>query len=150
MYSKNQAAQLKSEFWTAFGVYMKPVLSANGLHINWVNYKTGIKNIYFRTDATKNNASVSIELRGVEEERLHHFKIFTQLQSYFNGVTEAVWTWQQIYYDDDGAVISKIFINLDGVSIFKKEDWPSIISFLKKHIIALDDFWSFAKIQFEP
>jgi hypothetical protein len=43
MYSKDQASQLKQEFWTAFGQYMGPVLSAEGLRTNWINYKTGVK-----------------------------------------------------------------------------------------------------------
>ncbi|MFA6248901.1 MAG: DUF4268 domain-containing protein, partial [Mucilaginibacter sp.] len=48
MYSKDQASQLKQAFWTAFGQYMGPVLSAEGLRTNWINYKTGVKHIYFR------------------------------------------------------------------------------------------------------
>ena len=30
MFSKQEASQLRKEFWTAFGQYMKPVLSADG------------------------------------------------------------------------------------------------------------------------
>ncbi len=51
MFSKQDASKLKKEFWTAFGRYMKPVLSADGEKINWINYKTGEKDIVFKMDA---------------------------------------------------------------------------------------------------
>jgi hypothetical protein len=40
MYPRNEAAQLKKEFWTVFGQYMAPVLSSEGEKISWGNYKT--------------------------------------------------------------------------------------------------------------
>ena len=51
MYSKHEASQLRQEFWTPFGRYMQPVLSSEGERVNWINYKTGAKHIYFRMDA---------------------------------------------------------------------------------------------------
>ena len=53
MFSKQESSQLKKEFWTAFGLYMKPVPFAEGEKNNWVNYKTGEKHLAFRMDATK-------------------------------------------------------------------------------------------------
>ena len=41
MYTKQEAAQLRKEFWTAFGQYMKPVPTEDGEKVNWINYKTG-------------------------------------------------------------------------------------------------------------
>jgi len=62
MYSKDEVSQLKQEFWTAFGQYMSPILSAEGIRANWVNYKTGLKHVYFRMNANKRSASIAIEL----------------------------------------------------------------------------------------
>ncbi|RYZ23162.1 MAG: DUF4268 domain-containing protein, partial [Chitinophagaceae bacterium] len=33
--------------------------------------------------------------------------------------------------------------------IFRREDWPELISFFKPRIVALDAFWSEAKYFFE-
>jgi len=41
---------------------MRPVTAANGDRINWINYKTGVRNIYFRMDADINYASIAVEL----------------------------------------------------------------------------------------
>jgi hypothetical protein len=51
--------------------------------------------------------------------------------------------------DENGRLISKIFTEKNNLSIFKKADWPSLISFFKPRIIALDEFWSSAKYGFE-
>ena len=50
MFSRQEASQLRKEFWTAFGTYMKPVPSAEGEKVNWLNYKTGEKDVFFKMD----------------------------------------------------------------------------------------------------
>ena len=51
--------------------------------------------------------------------------------------------------DENGKITSKILKRLEGVSIFKKSQWPGLISFFKPRIIALDEFWSTASYSFE-
>ena len=62
MYSRQEASQLRKEFWTAFGQYMQPILSAEGEKVNWINYKTGEKHIYFRMQVDNKKAFIGIEL----------------------------------------------------------------------------------------
>ena len=61
MYSKEEASKLRQQFWITFGKYLKPIPSAEGLTINWVNYKTGVKNIFFKMDAGQKEATISIK-----------------------------------------------------------------------------------------
>ncbi len=78
MYSKDEASQLKQEFWTAFGQYISPVPSADGLRVNWVNYKTGLKHVYFKMQADKRIAAIAIEMThpdpGIQELFFEQFK----------------------------------------------------------------------------
>ena len=62
MFSRHEASRIKHEFWTTFGKYMRPILSAEGLKINWVNYHTRLKDVYFRMDAGKKSAMIAITL----------------------------------------------------------------------------------------
>ena len=62
MYTREQASSIRQEFWTRFGRYMAPVLSAEGEKINWINYKTGIRQLNFRMDATQEFAHIGIEI----------------------------------------------------------------------------------------
>ena len=61
MYSKHAATLLSQQFWTSFGQYMSPVLSAEGEKLSWVNYKTGIKYTRFTLKLIGNTATISIE-----------------------------------------------------------------------------------------
>jgi hypothetical protein len=149
MYSKQEAAQLKKEFWTAFGQYMSPVLSADGEKISWVNYKTGEKNIAFRMEADTKKATVAIELTHADKDiQQLYYEQFLQLKNIFKQSVGEHWIWQLHTTDEYGKTISRIYIELQPVSIFKKEDWPKLIPFFKTNMIALDEFWSNVKYSF--
>lgn len=150
MYSKDQASQLKQAFWTAFGQYMGHVLSADGLRINWINYKTGVKHIFFKMQADSKTASIGIEIAHPDIELQQLF--FEQFGNYKNIIQATIgedWHWELHTTDDYGKIVSRICTQLTPVSIFQKEDWPGLISFFKPRIIALDDFWSNVKPAFE-
>ena len=68
MYSRQEAAQLKQEFWSRFGQYLAPVLAADGEKINWINYKTGEKDIYFKMEADNKEAFIAIEVTHKDPE----------------------------------------------------------------------------------
>jgi len=150
MYSKSEASNIRKEFWTTFGMYMKPVKNAEQLTINWVNYKTGIRHIYFRMDATRRDATIAIEIKHPDAvSRALIYGQMESLKSCLEQVLEESWTWQREFYDEDGSSASRIFIQLEDVSVFNREHWPAIISFLKERIIKLDLFWNDVKTQFE-
>ena len=150
MYSKDEAAALKQAFWTALGQYMAPIVSAEGEKVAWVNYKTGEKGIQFKMMADNNKAAIGIELShadvGIQQL---YFEQFVQLKKLLHEALQEEWTWVQGITDENGRTLSRIYTELPSVSIFKKEDWPTMISFLKPRMLALDAFWSSAKYAFE-
>lgn len=150
MYSKQEASQLRQEFWTAFGQYLLPLLSSEGEKVNWINYKTGEKGIHFRMEADNKKASIAIELSHKDEDIRHlYFEQFLQLKAILSQALEEEWIWARETTDAYGKPVSRIYKELTGVNIFNKQDWPAIISFLKPRIIALDDFWNTVKYGFE-
>lgn len=150
MYTRQQAAQLRQQFWTTFGRYMSPVLSEEGEPINWINYKTGEKGIRFQMQADNKKATIAIEITVADKEiQQIYFEQFLQLKSIFNDIVKEEWQWVLHSTNEQGKIVSKIYNELQDVSIFKKEDWPALISFFKQHIIALDAFWSNVKYSFE-
>ncbi len=150
MYSKEEAAQLKSTFWTALGQYMAPILSAEGEKVTWLNYKTGEKGVQFKMWADNKKAAIGIELlqpdAGIQQL---YFEQMVQLKAMLNEALDEEWIWLLHVNDEQGRTISRIYTELAGVSIFKKEDWPAMISFFKPRLLALDQFWSSAKYAFE-
>jgi len=150
MYSKQEASQLRQEFWTAFGQYMSPIFSADGEKINWINYKTGDKNIVFRMDADNKKASIAIELTHKDQEiQQLYFEQLLQFKSLFADAVQEEWNWQLHSRDEFGRLVSRISAERNNLSIYQKKDWPDLISFFKPRIIALDTFWSSVKYAFE-
>jgi Zn-dependent metalloprotease len=150
MYSKDEASQIKQAFWTTFGQYIAPQLSADGLKVNWVNYKTGIKHLYFKMDADKSSASIGINIThpdaGIQEL---FFEQFLEIKSMFNSYLNEDWNWVLHDKDENGKTISRIYKQLNGVSIYNRDHWPQLISFFKPRIIALGEFWSVGQYSFE-
>ena len=150
MYSKDQASQLRQAFWTTFGQYLSPQLSADGMKINWVNYKTGIKHLCFKMEADGKKATIGIEIS--HPDRSIQELIFEQFKEFKNILTSCLneeWNWELHTTDEYGKTVTKISTSLFGVSIFKREDWPKLIEFLKPRLIALDNFWTDARDSFD-
>lgn len=150
MYSKDEAARLRQQFWISFGQYMKPVPSVSGYPVNWINYKTGVKNIFFKMDVDTKKATISIQLShpdaGIRELVFNQFEEFKLMLR--NTVNED-WDWLQDTTDEYGKTVSQIAITLEKVNIYNQQQWPELISFFKPRIIALDEFWDNVKPVFE-
>jgi hypothetical protein len=150
LYSKEETSQLRQAFWTAFGQYISPQLSTEGLRVNWVNYKTGLKYVYFKMEADKKTATISIELAhpdmGIREL---FFEQFLEFKNILHITTGEEWLWEMYHTDENGKTTSRIYQQLNDVSIFNKNDWPALISFFKPRIIALDEFWNDVKDGFD-
>ena len=150
MYSKAEAAQLREAFWTTFGQYMRPVLSAEGLPANWVNYKTGLKHVYFRLRADNRHAYIGIELThpdaGIREL---FYEQFLELRPLLHDTLGEDWTWEPSATDDNGLPQSRIYRELAPANVFSRDDWPALISFFKPRIVALDAFWTDAQYAFD-
>ena len=128
---------------------MKPVPGASGLPVNWINYKTGIRNIHFKMDADNTRTVIAIEISSPkEEERLQYYNQFVSLKKILTSTTVFNWQWNETV-ETDHKTISSISQQLDNVNILNQADWPAIISFLKPRIIALDAFWDMVKDGFE-
>lgn len=150
MYSKEEAQRIRTKFWTSFGQYMKLHRSSEGQTVNWINYKTGIKDIFFKADVTNKSATLSIEITHKDQGiRELVFEQFEEFQPLFNSYFEQEWIWDKQHYDEHGKIVSTIKLTLENLSVFKESDWVAIINFLKINLIKLDEFWNDVKDSFE-
>lgn len=150
MYTKQEASALRQAFWTTFGKYMSPVLSADGMKTNWVSYKTGIKYLQFSMEADTKSASIAIVINHPDPvARRRYYQQFVQLRSFFHETLGEQWEWQPEAVNEHGQDISSISVSLQPSNIFDQAQWPAVISFFKPRIMALDEFWCMAKEGFE-
>ncbi|GAC1370139.1 MAG: hypothetical protein NVSMB30_08550 [Hymenobacter sp.] len=150
MYSKAEATRLRQAFWTALGQYMAPVPSAEGQSTNWINYKTGLKHVYFRMQADNRQACIGIELThpdpGIREL---FYEQFTEVRALLHEALGETWTWEADAVDSNGLPLSRIYTELSPANLFDRDDWPALISFFKPRLMALDAFWTDAQYAFE-
>jgi hypothetical protein len=150
MYSRAETTKIKKDFWTAFGQYMKPVPNAEGFRTNWQNYKTGIKDIYFRMRAERDFSSIGIEITHNDPELQQlYYEQLLEFKKLLETELKESWEWEMHVFDDHGKIISRTQKVIPSLNIMNPDDWPKIISFLKPRIIALDAFWNNIKPAFE-
>ncbi len=128
---------------------MNPIFSAEGMKINWMNYRTGIKDVYFRmnTGRGSNWIGISIEQRDKDIRELY-FDQFLELRTMLHTTLEEEWIWQRDAKIDDKS-FSRIYCELPNASVLNREQWHDLIAFFKPRIIALDTFWTDAKYSFD-
>lgn len=151
MYSRREVSQTKEAFWTTFGKYMAPVQSADGEYINWINYKTGVAGVQFKMDADGNDAMITLVFTHKDADAQQEFyKKLLELKAIFETAAGSDWEWSNAGTDDFGKTFSGVSKRLSGCcKILNQQDWPALITFFKRNIIALDEFWSIAKYGFE-
>jgi hypothetical protein len=150
MYSPAESSKIRQDFWTVFGQYMKPVPSAQGLRINWQNYKTGVKDVYFRMKTERDFVSIGIEITHRDEEMQQlYFEQFEEFRKLLDAELQESWDWELHQFDDLGKIVSRIQKVKKGLNVYDQNDWPEIITFLKPRVIALDAFWANIKPAFE-
>src|SRR4051812_48495199 len=110
MYSKQEASLITQQFWTAFGRYMAPVRSAEGEEINWVNYKTGEKDIRFIMSADNKGARICIAVlhKDPDVQKLY-FDKFLQFKKVLHKMLGEDWTWEGLKTNQHGKTISEIY-----------------------------------------
>jgi hypothetical protein len=149
MYTKQESARLRQAFWTAFGQYMAPAPSAGGEKINWLNYKTGIRHLYFKTDAEKDGTRIAIVLAHPDAvQQQAYYEQLLQTKKMLEAETGEEWIWQPPQMEE-GKIISRVYRQQEAVNVFNQRDWSAIISFLKPRLMALDAWWQTAKYGFE-
>ena len=141
MFNRSETSRIKQEFWTTFGKYMSPVPSAEGLKINWVNYRTGVKDVFFRMETLPDRAAIFISIEHSDDSiRELFFDQFLELKEMLHAALGEEWEWQREMF--------RIYKELPGASVLDKQQWPELISFFKSRIMALDAFWENGKWSF--
>ncbi len=143
MFSKEESKRLTILFWTSFGKFMGKHRSDDGKNIKWVNYKTGVKDVYFRLRADSKKAEIAIELQHKDEGiRELFYEQFLELKTVF---TESIgeWIWDKDIYNEQGQLISKIYLSFsEKVNVFDQDTWAKCFHFFETNLLALDEFWN--------
>lgn len=140
MYTKEEKKEIKIEFWTAFGIYMRKYNGKYG-KVNWTNYKTKIKDLYFRLEFNETQASFSIELQHPDSIRELFYEQFVELKVLLDEALQTKLIWEEIFINDYDKAISKIHLEFPDVNLYNKNDWTKVFVFFEQKMVNLHKFW---------
>ena len=133
MYSKEEAQQIKKEFWTAF---------AEAYPRKWLLYDTKIKDVTFKfyIDNKKAQVLLDIEPKDEEKRKIYYEKI-ESLKTILHEdyLPEAI--LERNFYLDNGKVISRIWIEKLDVSLNNRKYWPEIFEFFSETMTKFELFF---------
>ena len=133
MFSKEEAQQIKKEFWTAF---------AEAYPRKWLLYDTKIKDFTFKFHVDNKKAQVLIDIEPKDEEKrkIYYEKIESLktvlLEEYLD---DAI--FERNFYLENGKCISKIWVEKTGISLFNKASWDEIFDFFNEKMDAFERFF---------
>lgn len=140
MYSKEEAKQIRLEFWGQFRDYTNKRRKNKGRTGKWVLNKTGINAINLKFDFYQDSALVGID---VETKSLDtRIAMYEKLESIRNQIDNALGTnvvWEFDYIRENGKSISRVYTEINDVSIFDKNTWNRVNMFFFDRMTALED-----------
>jgi hypothetical protein len=133
MYSKEEALQVKKDFWTLF---------AEEYPRKWLLYNTKIKDVSFKFNADNKKAIVSLDIEPKNNEnRLIYFQKIESLQTILREEYLPTILFNENFQLDSGKIISRVWVELDGISINNKATWPIIFEFFSKNMELFELFF---------
>ncbi|RAR70879.1 DUF4268 domain-containing protein [Flavobacterium aciduliphilum] len=133
MFSKEENQRLKKEFWIQF---------AESYPRKWILYNTKIKDVVFKFYADTKKAQVILDIEPKEEEKRTIY--FEKIESLKNILMEDYLPdvlFEKRLHLDNGKIISRIWVELDNITIKNKESWPIIFEFFEVNMSKFERFF---------
>lgn len=132
MFSKQEAQQLRKEFWIAFG---------KSFPRKWILYDTKVKDFSFKFNANPKNAEVSLDIEMKDE--LFRNAYYNKIWSLEDLLKEEIGDFQkeEFYPLENGKIIARIWVMKENVSIYRKENWQEIFEFFIEKMEGFERFY---------
>jgi Domain of unknown function (DUF4268) len=133
MYSKVEAIQVKKDFWTSFAAEYPR---------KWLLYNTKIKDFSFKFNADNKKAIVSLDIESKNNEhRIIYYQKIESLQTILKVEYLPNVLFNPNFQLDTGKIISRVWVELEGVSINNKSTWPIIFEFFSMNMELFELFF---------
>jgi hypothetical protein len=142
MLSKEERTELNRTFWTGFKKMMNSHRSSNGRSINWLNYPSDVKGIFIRMEIDNKAARLCFDMQFKDEGiRSIVWEQMGELKKVLESKMTSETLWVQELYANVGFRFSRIFWELENVSLFNEEDHQKIYDFLRIQLLSFDSFY---------
>lgn len=133
MFSREEAKQIRQEFWTSFGKEFPH---------KWLLYNTKMKEIQLKFTFDHKVAQVSLDV--VDHDELIRSYYYEKLISLKTVLTESYLPeiiFAEEYELPEGKTISRIYVELDGVNVYNHKYWPEVKNFLAENMLKMEEFF---------
>lgn len=133
MFSKEESAQLRKEFWTSFG---------KSFPKKWLLYNTKIKGFSFKFVADRKKAMVCLDIENPEELiNLLYFDKMISLKSLLENELPRI-IFNDDYELESGKKIHRIYVPFEGkFSIYNKNTWRDCFEFYMETMPKFETFF---------
>jgi len=134
MFSKEESAQLRKQFWTSFG---------KSFPRKWILYNTQIKDFSFKFVANKKEAMVCLDIESFD--KVKNQLLFEQILDLKNIVLEEY--LPKAIFDDNyklknGKIIHRIYVkHQETFTIHNKDTWRAAYEFFNETMPQFEQFY---------
>ncbi|WP_298248191.1 DUF4268 domain-containing protein [uncultured Christiangramia sp.] len=133
MFSREEAKQIRQEFWTSFGKEFPH---------KWLLYDTKMKEIQLKFSFEHKVAQVSLDITDADELlRDYYFEKLLSLKTVLKDSYLPEIIFVKDYVLPEGKTVSRIYVEKEGVNIYNKKFWPEVKQFLAENMLKLEEFF---------
>jgi hypothetical protein len=133
MYSKEEAKNVRQQFWTMFG---------KRYDRKWLLYDTKLKDINLKFSFEDRRALVSIDINHDDAIfRAYYYEKLISLKNIMKEDVSEELIFEENYILESGKTISRVFVMYEGVKIQKQTDWPEVYDFFYTYMDRLESFF---------
>ncbi|MCK9164022.1 MAG: DUF4268 domain-containing protein [Bacteroidales bacterium] len=138
MFDKEEKQAINTAFWNGFKTYCHK----KKVKRRWLMSKISIKSTQLKFYADHNKALVLFQIDNKsDEKRLEIYSYFYAFRKLWDIEAGEGLIWEENYNGIDNSILSAVYFELRGVSIYKKEDYEKIYSFFATKMIVLEDIY---------
>lgn len=142
MFTSDEKKDLTKRFWQELSTKLTIAGKGKGRNIDWMNYPNKVNQLYFRMEATTEIVRFCIDMQfGIEGVREVYFEQFEEFKEKLTANMPHKLTWLKSFDHPNKKTISRIYSELDGVSVYDEKTWQNAHQFLLDDFIAIDTFW---------
>jgi len=142
MYSKEEAKQIRVEFWEQFRDFTNKRRRNKGRTGKWILNRTGINALNLKFHFDEETAIVGIDLETSNMDV--RIALYDKLETLKNQINKALGEntiWELDYIRENQKHISRIYTSISNVSIFDKDSWNRVNMFFFDRMTALEDMY---------
>ena len=142
MFSKEEAKKLREEFWDQFKRMSSGRRARKKLPGNWMLDQTVIKalNLRFHVDREVAQVGIDLETRNMDK-RIELYEKLESLKKLLEEAIESPMIWELEYIRENGKSVSRIYLQMEGVDIYKQDTWSEAHKFMYTNMMKLETFF---------